>query len=164
MTLALRGTLKVAAAVTLILWCGSRRKKRLLPERLPDDVDRELLSEQKAIEEATSILQRTAEQITEQIRWERLNATECYCAWKKEMKTFVLPIKVEPERQVPAGERSDGKVRGPAHRQLLRCNDHAFGRPAKVKKCDKSSVKVSWWKNNMQDFWESLKNVRKRVY
>lgn len=63
MTVTLRGTVKVATAVTF-----SRRKNRLPAERLPDDVDRELLGEQKAIEEATSLLQRTAEQITEQIR------------------------------------------------------------------------------------------------
>lgn len=70
MAVILQGTLIVvaAAADSSFLWLGSRRKKRLLPERLPDDVDRELLGERKAIEEATSILQRTAEQITEQIR------------------------------------------------------------------------------------------------
>lgn len=52
----------------LFLCRGSRRKKRLPPERSPDDVDRELLGERKAIEDAASILQHAAEQITEQIR------------------------------------------------------------------------------------------------
>lgn len=45
-----------------------RRMQRLPPEREPDQVDGELLSERKAIEDATLILQHTAEQITEQIR------------------------------------------------------------------------------------------------
>lgn len=151
MTVTLRDTLKVATAVTFF---GSRRKKRLPAERLPDDVDRELLGEQKAIEEATSLLQRTAEQITEQIRWERFNATD-YCAWKQ-MKTCVLTIKAKPECQVPAGERSVREVRGPAHRQLLRCDDHALDWPAKVEKCDTSSVKVSWWKNDIKYLWDLL--------
>lgn len=66
------------------------------------------------------------------------------------MKTFALRLKVKPERQVPAGERSEGEVRGPAHRQLLCCNDHAFRRqPAKVQKCDESSVKVSCLKGDI---------------
>ncbi|XP_075892936.1 tektin-1 [Nelusetta ayraudi] len=51
--------------------CLEEREKRLPPERSPDDVDRELLGERKAIEDAASILQHAAEQMTEQIRLNR---------------------------------------------------------------------------------------------
>lgn len=42
--------------------------KRLPSERLHDEVDRELLRERELIDGVGSLLQRVAEQITEQIR------------------------------------------------------------------------------------------------
>ena len=42
--------------------------KRVPPERLHDEVDRELLRERGVIEGVASLLHRVAEQITEQIR------------------------------------------------------------------------------------------------
>ncbi|KAK5854674.1 hypothetical protein PBY51_004849 [Eleginops maclovinus] len=51
--------------------CLEERMKRVPPERLHDEVDRELLREREVIEGVASLLQRVAEQITEQIRLNR---------------------------------------------------------------------------------------------
>lgn len=45
--------------------CG---RKHLPSRRLHDEVDRELLKEKEVVEGVASLLQRVAEQITEQIR------------------------------------------------------------------------------------------------
>ncbi|XP_062275573.1 tektin-1 [Scomber scombrus] len=51
--------------------CLEERMKRLPSERLHDEVDRELLRERELIDGVGSLLQRVAEQITEQIRLNR---------------------------------------------------------------------------------------------
>uniref|UniRef100_UPI003AAF60A2 tektin-1 n=1 Tax=Centroberyx gerrardi TaxID=166262 RepID=UPI003AAF60A2 len=51
--------------------CLEERMKRSPTERLHDEVDRELLKEREVIEGVASLLQRTIEQITEQIRLNR---------------------------------------------------------------------------------------------
>ncbi|XP_059205926.1 tektin-1 [Centropristis striata] len=51
--------------------CLEERRKRVPSERLHDEVDRELLKEREVIEGVASLLQRVAEQITEQIRLDR---------------------------------------------------------------------------------------------
>ncbi|TMS07609.1 Inositol polyphosphate 5-phosphatase K [Larimichthys crocea] len=51
--------------------CLEERMKRPPPERLHDEVDRELLKEREVIEGVASLLQRVVEQITEQIRLNR---------------------------------------------------------------------------------------------
>ncbi|XP_034057546.1 LOW QUALITY PROTEIN: tektin-1 [Gymnodraco acuticeps] len=51
--------------------CLEERMKRVPPERLHDEVDRELLRERGVIEGVASLLHRVAEQITEQIRLNR---------------------------------------------------------------------------------------------
>ncbi|TNN43251.1 Tektin-1 [Liparis tanakae] len=51
--------------------CLEERRKHLPSRRLHDEVDGELLKEKEAVEGVASLLQRVAEQITEQIRLDR---------------------------------------------------------------------------------------------